>query len=399
MPPVSSCPDGGGPKRLRLGVVVPTRDGGAALLRVAPLPKGAGSVLSSIGDFRPLAGSTRCADLTGATGPIARVTGRPPGGFDFGFDRAPDADRSWEAAVVFTLLALRSEDVDLVEPAAAEIVAVVRGSVDAELALGNDGAGVADRTSTERWSAVLAEPSRRVVRIGAVARSGADAPDDATGEGGDRLDVATVERILRPRGGETARPRGRSRVPAIAVVAVAAVGLAIAGLRLRTSDAVLPPPPAGPSVEQGTPSTGGGETRPVDPASDPVGAAVAEAFRVRLLAAPAGRRCEEVVFGAVDPVVTVLAPSPTVLDLAGRSEVCGLDVASTVTERRIEARLSPSMRPGAIEHSVETIDGKNFARLRLFFGHGLRRSAGFDVVAVAAGEETVATLVVRPPER
>lgn len=404
MPPVSSCPDEGRSGRLRVGVVVPTVHGGAALLRVARLPKGTGSVLSAIGDFRPLPGSSRCADLTADTGPIGRVTGSAPGSFDFGFDRPPDADRSWEAAIVFAVLALRSEGVDLVEPASAEIVAVVYGSVDADLDLGLDGLDARDRTSTARWTAVLADPTRRIARIGAAMRSEAGDLDDGAGASVRRLDAETVARVLRPARAEPAGRRIRSPAIAIAiaiaVVFAVAVAAAFAGLRLRTSEADLPPQPAVSSATSPTAPSAGAEARPVERPVDRSEPGEGDAFRVRLLVAPQGRRCEEVVFGAVEPVVvTVPSSSTAVLDLAERSDVCGIDVASTVAERRIDLRLSPSLRPGTIEHATETIDGKTFARLRLYFGRGLRRSAGFDVVAATSDGEPTATLAVRPPKR
>jgi hypothetical protein len=326
MPPVSSCPDEGRSGRLRLGVVVPTRHGGAALLRVARLPKGTGSVLSAIGDFRPLAGSSRCADLTADTGPIGRVTGSAPGSFDFGFDRPPDADRSWEAAIVFAVLALRSEGVDLVEPASAEIVAVVYGSVDADLDLGLDGLDARDRTSTARWTAVLADPARRIVRIGAAMRSEAGDLDDGAGARVRRLDTETVARVLRPARAEPRRRRIRSPAIAIAIAVVFAVAVAaaFAGLRLRTSEADLPPQAAVSSATSPTAPSAGAEARPVERPVDRDEPGEGDAFRVRLLVAPQGRRCEEVVFGAVEPVVvTVPSSSTAVLDLAERSDEIG----------------------------------------------------------------------------
>jgi hypothetical protein len=400
MPLVSSSPDRG-PKRVRLGIVVPSRERGAALLRVTPLPKGAGSFLSVIGDFRPLFGSKRCADLTGDHGPIGRVTGRGPGGFDFGFDRSPDPDRSWEAAVVFAVLALRTDHVDLVAPGEADVVVVAHGSVDADLSLGAEGVGRDAGVSTERWSAAVTDGSRRVVRIEAT--GGADEAGGAGRAGGDgarRLDPASVERIVRPYGDRPVRRHIRRVGAAVAAVIVCggAVVLATTGLRSPPPE---PPPPSPPMVQPVVPTavpSGGADADVATAVADPARTGVGGAFRVRLLAVSEGHRCEEVVFGAVEPLVVALPETPPILDLAGRAEICGVDVAATASDRRIELRLPPSVRPGTIERSSETNDGKTLARVRLFFGTGIRRLSEFEVVAVAEGDGAAETLVVRPPK-
>ncbi len=360
-----------------VAVVVPTAEGGAALVRVAPLPAGATSLLSVVGDFRPLAGSARCAALTAASGPLARAVGGPVGAHDFGFDRPPGNDRAWEAAVAFGLLAVRSGTATIVPPGEASVLVVACGSVDADLRCGGDGVAAPDRLSIERFADLPATPARRVVRIGALAPPLAGGGEALLG-----LDAKAVSTLL---GGEPTGGLGRhERRAAFALVGlglVAAVGIGTALMSRPASDGD-PRSPASTGI--GAPAdTGGAPAAVAAPAGTPVetAAVAASPFRLRLLTAPQGRRSEEVIFESVRPVRSDVPTVGPVLDIVGHAEICGLEVATRQGDRPLEVKVPPAVRIGALDRFEETAAEGTAQWTRILFGAGIRRSTGFEIVA------------------
>lgn len=393
---------------MRLALIVPTEEGGAALVRLSPLPVGATSILSVRGDFRPLAGSKRCADLTAGNGPVSRVSNISPGPHDFGFDHPPGTGRAWEAAVVVGLEATRLRIATIVPPEEAEVVLVACGSVDADLRLGNDGLSVPERCSVDRYSELLADRSRRVVRLVKSAAAGARA--QALGVDGPEqilcLDEMSIRRVLEDGSAGTGRsdlPLPAAPMVAAAIVA-AAVGLAAFLLSRPTPEAVaerslvvavpagprdgfVAPDPAQPTQTAMLDRPSGSATKDEDP------------FRLRLLTAPAGRRCEEVIFGAAEPVRDDVRAVEALLDLTGRDETCGLEIAPRRPNSELGLQAPPGVRIGTIDRFAETKDGATSVWTRVWFGQGFRRSEGFDIQSFDSDGAIAATLKVRAKRR
>ena len=119
----------------RLCIVTLGETGPVVLAGPTPLPEAAASVVTRVGDFRPLAVSRAYDVLTGPLGPLVRVAGLAEGRWALRVSGAFRDDRSWEAAVAFAHLAAAA-GVDLVDdPDRATRLVVVAGALDADLGL------------------------------------------------------------------------------------------------------------------------------------------------------------------------------------------------------------------------------------------------------------------------